>query len=136
MLAIATYFIFAEQLPFTNHYTVKAVLQNSNLLVQARRSGSAAWTSALRPGRYRNAELAQVTMQIDLGPKPHADATLRVRPRLFLEGNLLDLTTGTPNAPQLSNGGTIPLGHTFDPVQIDQLFDGFPQDNRRRSSRR
>ena len=33
MLAIATYFIFAKQLPFTSHYTVKAIMQNSNLLV-------------------------------------------------------------------------------------------------------
>jgi ABC-type transporter Mla subunit MlaD len=84
-------------------------------------------------GRYRNTELAQVSMQIDSGPKLHSDATLRVRPRLFLEGNFyVDLTTGTPNAPALKSGGTIPLGHTFDPVQIDQLFDAFPQDNRHR----
>ena len=65
------------------------------------------------------------------GPQAHADATLRVRPRLFLEGNFyVDLTTGTPNAPPLADGGTIPVGHTFDPVQIDQLLDAFPQDNR------
>ena len=135
VLAIATYFIFAKQLPFTNHYTVKAVMHNSNLLVPGSpvRIGGVDVGKVTAVGRYRNTELAQVTMQIDSGPKPHADATLRVRPRLFLEGNFyVDLTTGTPNAPQLSDGGTIPLGHTFDPVQIDQLFDAFPQDNRRR----
>ena len=135
VLAIATYFIFAKQIPFASHYTVKAVMHNSNLLVPGSpvRVGGVDVGKVTAVGRYRNTELAQVTMQIDSSPKLHADATLRVRPRLFLEGNFyVDLTTGTPNAPALNSGGTIPLGHTFDPVQIDQLFDAFPQDNRTR----
>jgi phospholipid/cholesterol/gamma-HCH transport system substrate-binding protein len=136
VLAIGTYFIFTKQLPFASHYTVKAVLPNSNLLVPGSpvRIGGVDVGKVTAVGRYKNTELAQITMQIDSGPKPiHADATLRVRPRLFLEGNFyVDMTTGTPSAPALHSGGTIPLGHTFDPVQIDQLFDAFPQDNRLR----
>jgi ABC-type transporter Mla subunit MlaD len=84
-------------------------------------------------GRYRHTDLALVTMQIDSGPKLHEDATLRVRPRLFLEGNFyVDLSAGTPNAPPLHSGATLPVSHTFDPVQIDQVLDSFPQDNRHR----
>jgi phospholipid/cholesterol/gamma-HCH transport system substrate-binding protein len=136
VLAIGTYFIFTKQLPFASHYTIKAVLHNSNLLVPGSpvRIGGVDVGKVTAVGRYKHTELAQVTMQIDSGPKPiHADATLRVRPRLFLEGNFyIDLTTGTPSAPALGSGGTIPLGHTFAPVQIDQLFDAFPQDNRLR----
>jgi phospholipid/cholesterol/gamma-HCH transport system substrate-binding protein len=136
VLAIGTYFIFTKQLPFTQHYTVKAILPNSNLLVPGSpvRIGGVDVGKVTAVGRYRHTELSQVTMQIDSGPKPiHADATLRVRPRLFLEGNFyVDLTTGTPTAPALSSGGTIPVGHTFDPVQLDQVLDTFPQDNRHR----
>ena len=135
VVAIGTYFIFTKQIPFKHHYKVTAVLHNSNLLVPGSpvRIGGVDVGKVTAVGRYHNTELAQVTMQIDSGPKVHADATLRVRPRLFLEGNFyVDLTTGTPTAPLLASGGTIPVSHTFDPVQIDQLLDTFPQDNRYR----
>ena len=98
VLAIGTYFVFAKQLPFTNHYTVDAVLHNSNLLVPGSpvRIGGVDVGKVTAVGRYRNTELAQITMQIDSGPKPHRDdATLRIRPRLFLEGNFyVDLHDG------------------------------------------
>jgi phospholipid/cholesterol/gamma-HCH transport system substrate-binding protein len=136
VLAIGTYFIFTKALPFRSHYKVTAILENSNLLVPGSpvRIGGVDVGKVTAVGRYRNTELAQVTMQIDSGPKPlHANATLRVRPRLFLEGNFyVDLTAGSPNAPRLASGGTVPLSHTFDPVQLDQVLDAFPQDNRHR----
>ena len=53
----------------------------------------------------------------------HEDATLKVRPRLFLEGNFfVDLHPGTPSAPKLDDGGTIPLSQTATPVQLDQVL--------------
>jgi virulence factor Mce-like protein len=139
LLAVATYFVFTKALPFTHHYTVTAVMHNSNLLVQGSpvRIGGVDVGKVTAVGRYHDTDLAQVTMQLDNGHQAlHDDATLRVRPRLFLEGNFyVDLTTGTPSSPLLHGGGTVSLNHTFDPVQIDQLFDVFPVDIRVRLQR-
>ena len=70
LLAIATYFIFTKQLPFTHHYTVNAVVHNSNLLVPGSpvRIGGVDVGKVTAIGRYGDTDLAQVTMQIDAGP--------------------------------------------------------------------
>ena len=49
-----------------------------------------------------DSNFAVVTMEIkDNGPPIHKDATLKIRPRLFLEGNFfVDMTTGTPGRPR------------------------------------
>ena len=67
---------------------------------------------------------AIVEMAIDDGGRPiHRDATLKIRPRLFLEGNFyVDLKPGSPSAPELRDGGTIPLANTATPVQLDQVL--------------
>lgn len=67
---------------------------------------------------------AVVTMTINSNGLPiHSDATLNVRPRLFLEGNYyVDLAPGTPSAPVLSSGATLPAGNTSGPVQLDRVL--------------
>jgi phospholipid/cholesterol/gamma-HCH transport system substrate-binding protein len=53
----------------------------------------------------------------------HRDATMRVRPRLFLEGNyFIELETGSPSAPALEEGETIPYANTSAPVQLDEVL--------------
>ena len=56
--------------------------------------------------------MAEVTFTVDDEGLPiHKDATVTIRPRLFLEGNFfLDLQPGSPSAPDLSSGGDDP-GH-------------------------
>lgn len=134
LLAVASYFIFAKQLPFTHHYTVKAVVNNSNLLAPGSpvRIGGVDVGKVTATGRYGNSDLALVTMQIDdRSQEIHSDATIAIRPRLFLEGNFyVQLSPGTPDAPALADGGTIPVYHTSTPVQIDQLLDALPADMR------
>ena len=68
--------------------------------------------------------LAAITMRIEDGGRPlHRDATVKIRPRLFLEGNwFLDLEPGTPGAPEIPDGGEIPVTQTAGPVQLGQLF--------------
>ena len=53
---------------------------------------------------------AVVTMDIDPNGLPiHADATAKIRPRIFLEGNFyVDLHPGSPSAPALTSGATLP----------------------------
>ena len=65
-----------------------------------------------------------VTMTVDNNGLPvHADATAEIRPRLFLEGNFyVDLRPGTPNAPTLASGATLPAAHTTGPVQLDRVL--------------
>jgi phospholipid/cholesterol/gamma-HCH transport system substrate-binding protein len=130
LFGIATYFIFTKQLPFTHHYTIRAVVNNSNLLQpgSAVRIGGVTVGSVTNTGRYRHTDLAVITMRIDdTGQEIHSDATVKIRPRLFLEGNFyVQLAPGTPSAPPLPDGGMIPGDHTAFPVQIDQLLDVFP----------
>lgn len=130
VLIAISYFVFTKALPGTSHFTITAVMRNSNLLAP----GSPVRVDGLdvgkvqSTGRWRHTNLAAVTMQLDSDrPALHTDATLKVRPRLFLEGNFyVDLSPGTPAAPRLADNGVIPLAHTADPVQFDQLLDALP----------
>lgn len=71
-----------------------------------------------------NSPAAVVTMSIDHNGLPvHSDATVNIRPRLFLEGNFyVNLAPGTPSAPVLRSGGTLPAAHTSGPVQLDRVL--------------
>ena len=53
----------------------------------------------------------------------HEDAEVKVRPRIFFEGNLFfDIKPGTPAAGELEDGDTIPASQTSAPVQLDQVL--------------
>lgn len=61
----------------------------------------------------------------------HADATADIRPRLFLEGNFyVDLKPGTPQAPVLSSGATLPASQTTGPVQLDRVLSALNANTR------
>jgi virulence factor Mce-like protein len=130
LLVLASYFVFEKQLPFTHHYTITAVVRNSNLLAPGSpvRIGGVDIGKVTSTGPYGDPNLAQVTMQIDSHSNEiHSDATIAIRPRLFLEGNFyVQLSPGTPGSPPLGDGGTIPVDHTTEPVQLDQVLDAFP----------
>jgi virulence factor Mce-like protein len=134
LLVLTTYFVFNKQLPFTKHYTLHAVVQSSNLLAPTSpvRIGGVTVGKVTSTSRYRDTNLALVNMEIDDTSEPiHSDATIAIRPRLFLEGNFyVQLSPGTPSAPHLASGGTIQLAHTAIPVQIDQLLDALPSNTR------
>jgi phospholipid/cholesterol/gamma-HCH transport system substrate-binding protein len=73
-----------------------------------------------------------VTMRIDKQGRPvHTDAPAKIRPRIFLEGNFfVDLTAGSPSAPELHDGATIPVNQTATPVQLDQVLTSLQSDSR------
>ena len=79
---------------------------------RTRRCASPASTSARsRRSSARTApNAAVVTMEIDNKGLPiHKDATLKIRPRIFLEGNFfVDMQPGTPATPTLGDGDTLP----------------------------
>jgi phospholipid/cholesterol/gamma-HCH transport system substrate-binding protein len=69
-------------------------------------------------------EDAVITMQIDSNGLPlHSDATAQILTRIFLEGNFyVDLHPGSPNAPTLASGATLPAANTAGPVQLDRVL--------------
>jgi phospholipid/cholesterol/gamma-HCH transport system substrate-binding protein len=69
-------------------------------------------------------QAAIVTMEIsDEGRPIKEDATFKLRPRLFLEGNLfVDVNPGTPSASEASADHTFPITQTSASVQLDQVL--------------
>src|SRR5215213_4153003 len=61
----------------------------------------------------------------------HDDAVAHVRSRIFLEGNFfVDIQPGSPSAPEMETGGTIPIQRTSAPVQFGQLLTALQSDTR------
>ena len=131
---IGCFFAFTKKVPFRHHYTVNAVVKNSNLLLP----GSPVRIAGVTVGkvsevdRYRDTSMGEIAMQIDKSGLPiHKDATLKIRPRLFLEGNFyVDLQPGTPSGPRIDDGDLIPVTQTSTPVQIDQVLTALQSDTR------
>jgi phospholipid/cholesterol/gamma-HCH transport system substrate-binding protein len=134
LIAIFSYFAFSKDLPFVRGYRIQAVFHNTNL-VQPRtpvRIAGVDVGEVKEAGRYRDTHLSVVTMEIrDNGRPIHSDATIKIRSRMFLEGNFyLDLEPGTPDAKEIPDGGIIPVSQTSWPVQLDQVLTGLQSDTR------
>ncbi|MEA2410511.1 MAG: phospholipid/cholesterol/gamma-HCH transport system substrate-binding protein [Thermoleophilaceae bacterium] len=124
-IVFVTYVAFGGRLPWQQDYEIRAVVHSANELEQR----SPVRIAGVNVGKVKRVErgpgsTAIVTMAIDRDALPlHTDATLKIRPRLFLEGNFfVELNPGTPSAPNLPEGGTIPLAQTAEPVQLDQIL--------------
>jgi len=120
------YLGFTKNVPFTSGFQINAVFRSANSI----RPGSPVRVAGVNVGkvvevtRYKNSDSANVKMEMDESGLPvHADAQLKIRPRIFLEGNFfVDLSPGTPGAPEVADGGTIPVTQTSTPVQLDQVL--------------
>jgi ABC-type transporter Mla subunit MlaD len=134
LIGIGVYFGFTKDIPFTHGYRLHAVFESSNNL----RPGSPVRIAGVNVGRvkaverYKDTNLTEVSMEIDDPGLPiHSDATLKIRPRIFLEGNFfVDLKPGSPSAPEVPDGGTIGSAQTATPVQLDQLLTALQSDQR------
>ena len=71
-------------------------------------------------------------MNIDSNGLPiHSNATAAIRSRIFLEGNFyVDLSPGSPSAPMLASGATLPAPSTSGPVQLDRVLSALNIDAR------
>jgi phospholipid/cholesterol/gamma-HCH transport system substrate-binding protein len=154
VIAVASLLAYTKSLPWTHHYTIKAVFSTSqniaanspvriagvtvgkvtgvdNVVAPPSQTASTGGNGSSSNGP-RGRQAAVVTMQInDEGLPIHNDATFSLRPRLFLEGNLfVDLHPGSPNAPDAEDGHVFGMGQTSVSVQLDQVFSTLQSDVR------
>ena len=135
VIAFFTFFGFSKRNPFSHPYELHAEFNSANR-VQVR---SPVRIAGVNIGKVTKVEprgdgsgLSRVTMEIeDEGLPIHRDAELKVRSRIFLEGNyFVELRPGTPSAPTLESGDTVPANQTAAPVQFSQLLAALQSDTR------
>lgn len=135
LIAVGSYFGFTKQNPFANPYELNAVFENANRLAER----SPVRIAGVDIGKVSKVEpmadgsgLVRVTMEIgEEGLPIKQNAELKIRSRLFLEGNyFVDVVPGTPNAPELADGETIPPNQTASPVQFGELLTALQSDTR------
>ena len=149
ILAIASLYAFTKELPWVHKYTVEAVFENAGNV----RPSSPVRIAGVNVGKVTSIEhlstataedgattedgsvpesATVVTMELEESALPlRTDATLKLRPRLFLEGNLfVDLRPGSPNAPEAEDGYTFPVNQTSVAVQLDQVLTTLQADVR------
>jgi phospholipid/cholesterol/gamma-HCH transport system substrate-binding protein len=132
ILAIAIYFGFTKHLPFKHGYRLNAQFVSA-LNIKGK---SPVRIAGVNVGKVtaikREGSGALVKMEIENRGLPiHSDATVKIRPRIFLEGNwFVELQPGSPSAKTLSSGSTLPVTQSSDPVQLDQVLDALNTDTR------
>jgi phospholipid/cholesterol/gamma-HCH transport system substrate-binding protein len=140
VIVVATYFAFSKANPFEAHYEISAVFRTANnvkerqpVRVAGVDVGKVVGVEHPRPG----SSLAVIKMRIEDHGRPiHKDATVTIRPRLFLEGNwFLEVEPGTAHAGEVPDGGTLPIRQTRTPVQLAQVLTSLQADTRQNLQR-
>jgi ABC-type transporter Mla subunit MlaD len=135
LVIVTTYLAFSKSLPWQDAFELKATFQSVNNI----RLDSPVRIAGVEVGKVVKVEhkdgsnYGVVTMEIEENGLPiHEDATLKIRPRLFLEGNFfVDVTAGTPSSPTIDDGHTFPVTQTAYPVQLDQILTSLQEDTRK-----
>ena len=147
VILIGAYFAYTKANPFDDPYELNFVVRSANEMKQrspVRVAGVevgkvtevepiASDDRDLLPG-HADESYARVKMRIDdeeaLPIKE--DATIKIRNRIFLEGNyFVELHPGSPSAPELESGETLPPNQADFPTQQHQVL----QDVLRRDQR-
>jgi len=134
IILVLTFLGFTKDIPFTTPFQLKATFESANSI----RPGSPVRIAGVNVGKVAKVEPGEdtatsvVTMEIQKQGLPiHEDATAKIRPRIFLEGNFfVDLRPGSPSAPELDDGGTLKVTRTSSPVQLDEVLTALQTDTR------
>jgi ABC-type transporter Mla subunit MlaD len=135
IVLILTYLVFTNDVPFTKPFQVKVVVANAQN-IQPR---SPVRIAGVNVGKVEKIEsvgdetTSVITIALDPRGRPlFKDAQVKVRPRIFLEGNFfVDIQPGTPGQPEIEDGGTIPISQTSGPIQLDQVLTTLQADTRK-----
>jgi virulence factor Mce-like protein len=121
------YLSFTKSIPLRHHFTIHAAFKSANNI----KKSSPVRIAGVNVGKVSGVhhiggggQGAIVDLRIDADGLPlHRDATLAIRPRIFLEGNFfVDVHPGSASAPALHDGDTVPVQQTSAPVQLDQVL--------------
>jgi virulence factor Mce-like protein len=146
VLAVA-YWAYTKANPFDDPYELNFVVRSANDLKQR----SPVRVAGVEVGKVTNVEpipaderdllpghadesYARITMRIDEDEALpiKEDATIKIRNRIFLEGNyFVELHPGSPSADELDSGSTLPPNQADSPTQQHQVL----QDVLRRDQR-
>jgi len=132
IVTIAVYFGFTKHIPFKHGFRLKAVFATAVNIHPKSPVRIAGVNVGKVSSIQREGNAGLVTMEIEPRGLPiHADATAKIRPRIFLEGNwFVELAPGSPSTRTLSSGSTLPITQTADPVQLDQVLNALNTDTR------
>jgi phospholipid/cholesterol/gamma-HCH transport system substrate-binding protein len=135
VIGLFAIFGFTKLNPFSNPYELNAVFANVNNL----KPNSPVRIAGVEVGKVKKVTpitsgngAAEVNMALKKKALPlHTDAEAHVRSRIFLEGNFfVDIQPGSPSAPKMKDGGTIPVNRTTAPVQLGQVLSALQNDTR------
>jgi phospholipid/cholesterol/gamma-HCH transport system substrate-binding protein len=134
LIAVLTFWGFTRLNPFKSTFELKGTFQSANNLqpkspvrIAGVNVGQVTDVQPLGSGKG-----ATVTMEIQSDGLPiHQDAEMKIRPRIFLEGNFfVDILPGSPSSPALKSGATVPINQTSTPVQLGDLLTSLQSDTR------
>ena len=135
VLVVAVFLGASKDIPFTRPFQLRAVFENAPPI----HTGQSVRIAGVEVGKVSAVEpkggdspAVVVTMKLKDDALPiHRDAQIKVRPRLFFEGNLFfDVRPGTASAGDVEDGDTIPVSQTSAPVQLDQVLGVLKSDTR------
>ena len=135
VIVIGVFLGASKDIPFTRPFQLKAVFENAPPI----HKGQSVRIAGVEVGKVSAVEpkggdspAVVVTMKLKDDALPiHRDAQIKVRPRLFFEGNLFfDVRPGTASAGDVEDGDTIPVSQTSAPVQLDQVLGILKSDTR------
>ncbi len=125
VFTLGPYLAFTKHVPFTSRgYQLKATFSNAVNIATKSPIRIAGVDVGQVTGVGRDGNATEVTFTVsDPGRPIHTDAFAQIRPRIFLEGNFfIDLDPGSPSAPEMDSGATIPISHTSTSVQLDEVI--------------
>jgi virulence factor Mce-like protein len=135
VVLVFSFFGFSRHNPFADPYQFTATFQSANNL----QPKSPVRIAGVDVGKVTEVKplpggtgAARVKMEIQKKGLPiHKDAQLKIRPRIFLEGNFfVDLQPGTPDGEKLEDGGSIGIHQTATPVQFGDILTALQSDTR------
>ncbi|HEY2537257.1 MAG TPA: MlaD family protein, partial [Solirubrobacteraceae bacterium] len=100
ILVIAVYFGFTKRVPFKHGFRLQAVFSTVVNIHPKSPVRIAGVPVGVVTSIHREGKAGVVSMEIESKGLPiHTDATLKIRPRIFLEGNwFVDMQPGSPSA--------------------------------------
>jgi ABC-type transporter Mla subunit MlaD len=133
IVIVAVYFGFTKHIPFKHGFRLNAQFASAINIKPKSPVRIAGVNVGKVTGIQRQGSTGLVKMEIEPRGLPlHSDATVKIRPRIFLEGNwFVELQPGSPSAKAISSGATLPSTQSSDPVQLDQVLDALNTDTRK-----